>query len=228
MKIVTWNMDCWKRDVSRHDEAWAYLVEELRPDIALLQEVRPPASFEGNNLLYTAIGGSRRWGSAIFTNGLPIHGIPIENHKGWVVAGEILLPNNSKAVAVSIHARFIEREVFPHLNYLFDDLSPVLEEQTFIVGGDLNAARLIDEVYGTRCDSEFFDRIESSGFFNCHRKFHAKEQQTFWGKTKYPYQDDHLFVSEHLKEQVLSCDTLDYERIRKLSDHSPVLAEIGT
>jgi exonuclease III len=59
--------------------------------------------------------------------------------------------------------------------------------------------------------------------------FHAEDQQSFFGRnTKYKYQDDHLFVSENLKEQLISCDVLDYEPVRRLSDHSPVLMNIGT
>jgi len=222
MRIVTWNM------ARRSQEAgWTYLVNEIKPDIALLQEVRPPTSFMGANLLYERIGDSRNWGSAIYVRGFPIHDVKIEKYRGWVVACEILLPNNSSLVAISIHAQIINNYVFPNLKNIFSDISPFLQERRFIVGGDLNSCRLIDKVYGTKYHNEFFDSIESGGFFNCHRMFHAEEQQTVWSwNTKYPYQDDHLFVSESLKEQLLSCDVLDNEHIRKLSDHSPVIAEV--
>jgi hypothetical protein len=41
MRIVTWNMGCGPRASSyrkSHDEAWAYLLQELQPHVALVQE----------------------------------------------------------------------------------------------------------------------------------------------------------------------------------------------
>ncbi len=227
MKIATWNLGYWKHK-SYHDQAWGYLTDEIKPDIALLQEVRPPVSFHGNQLLYSAIGSTRNWGLAIYTQGLSVREIPIEDFKGWVVVCEVLLPDSSKIIVVSIHAQIVKGYVFPNLTNLFAVLTPILQDKQFIVGGDLNSCRLIDKVQRTKYHTEFFDRIESSGFFNCHRKFHADEQQTFWGgNTKHPYQDDHLFVSECLAERVISCDVLDNEQLRTLSDHSPVSMEVG-
>ena len=41
MKIITWNLGYWIFR-QHHDEAWRYLREDICPDIALLQEVKPP------------------------------------------------------------------------------------------------------------------------------------------------------------------------------------------
>jgi hypothetical protein len=40
MRVVTWNMGCGPNSSYRksHDEAWRYLLQELRPDVALVQE----------------------------------------------------------------------------------------------------------------------------------------------------------------------------------------------
>lgn len=225
MKIVTWNMAyCHRQRFNR--EAWDYLVNEIRPDIALLQEVNPPDSIGNENLFYTPIGGTRNWGSAIYTQ-LSLEHVPFESHNGWVAAGEVSLPDDSKLIVASIHAQIINGYVFPNLGEIFDNLSSVLTGKSFAVGGDLNSCRLLDEVYGSKHHSAFFDKIESGDFFNCHRKFHAREQQTFWGRTQNPYQDDHLFVSQNLSEQVVSCEVLTNERILTLSDHSPVSTEIN-
>lgn len=227
LRIATWNMGYWQYR-SFHNEAWNYLKDEIKPDIALLQESNPPLSFENNYFLYTAIGGTRNWGSAIYTRDLPVREVPIDDYKGWVVACDVLLPSNLEIVVVSIHAQIVKGYVFPNLSNIFAALSPVLQNRQFIVGGDFNSCRLIDKVQGTKYHTEFFESIESNGFFNCHRKFYDDEQQTFWGKkTKYPYQDDHLFVSEGLADQIISYDVLDYESIKTLSDHTPVLMEIS-
>jgi hypothetical protein len=41
MRIVTWNMDYWQHHAV-HAEAWHWLLDELDPDLALLQECVPP------------------------------------------------------------------------------------------------------------------------------------------------------------------------------------------
>ena len=72
MRIVTWNMDCWKRPAAKHAAAWEFLVGELRPDIALLQETRvqKTADYEVLPLLALERGASLKsltWGSAILS-----------------------------------------------------------------------------------------------------------------------------------------------------------------
>jgi hypothetical protein len=53
MKVVTWNMGYWGH-ASAHDAAWHWLLDELSPDIALLQECRPPdwVSESGRRVLF--------------------------------------------------------------------------------------------------------------------------------------------------------------------------------
>jgi len=41
------------------------------------------------------------------------------------------------------------------------------------------------------------------------RKFHPEEQRTFWGRTAYDYQDDHVYVSQDLAARVAACDVVD-------------------
>jgi endonuclease/exonuclease/phosphatase family metal-dependent hydrolase len=227
MKIVTWNMGFWQFN-GRHEEAWDYLTDVIKPDVALLQEAHPPTSREGEHLVYRRIGGRRDWGSAVYTNNLPPpREVVLEGRRGWVAAVEVTLPDGEDAVVVSVHAQIIGGHVFPNLSDIFDELMALLEGRRFIVGGDLNSCRLIDKVYRITSHNEFFDRIEAGRFFNCHRKFHAGEQQTFWGSgIRNPYQDDHLFVSADLAGRVVSCEVLDNTKLRELSDHSPVAAEL--
>ena len=42
MRIVSWNMDSWKRPAKTRAEAWDFLIHELDPDIALVQEAKIP------------------------------------------------------------------------------------------------------------------------------------------------------------------------------------------
>lgn len=231
MRITTWNVA--RR---RGSAACYYLREEICPDVALLQEVLPTcvARLSGDlfsrpgNVIFRTIGATRPWGSAIYACGLKVKEIKLESHHGWVVAGQVSLPDGSDIIAVSVHAQIINNSVFPNLRKIFDNLSLALKGRQFVVGGNLNSCRLIDKVYGTTEDGEFFDWVESNGFFNTHKKFHEEEQQTFWGgKDCNPYQDDHLFVSGGLIDKVKSCHVVNNEHTRKLSDHSPLVIDLA-
>lgn len=218
----------------RNPEAWAYLTEELKPDIALLQEVLPSVASHASQiaqssspLLFHPISETRRWGSAIYARSLPLTEIELESYHGWVIAGELKLPDESDLIAVSVHVQIIKGYVFPHLTDIFSQLEERFRGRRFIVGGDLNASRQFDRVYGSKTHGEFFERVEHLSFFECHRKFHAEEQQSFWGsRYKNKYQIDHLFISDNLKDKLISCEVLNDERVRGLSDHSPLIAQL--
>jgi endonuclease/exonuclease/phosphatase family metal-dependent hydrolase len=138
------------------------------------------------------------------------------------MAAEVELPGCASLVAVSVHARILEGYVRPNLDRAFDALGPLLADRSFVLGGDLNLSRNYDTVYGTTHHTEFLDGLAARGYFDCMRKFHAEEQQTFWKKgMKNAYQDDHLFVSPDLAMRVVSCDVVDRAG---LSDHSPLSA----
>jgi hypothetical protein len=56
------------------------------------------------------------------------------------------------------------------------------------------------------------------------REAYGEEQQTFWGRTKYAYQNDHVFVSQDLAPTVASCEVANRGG---LSDHSPTQSHSG-
>lgn len=237
MKVVTWNMKWGGREGT-----WKYLVDEISPDLAFLQEARPPSEFEDESLIYRRVPADNyQWGSAIYSPKLPVTECTIPGLEGWVVAGEMTLPNGMEVVVVSIHASLTagpkQGNVFPNLDNLFRrDLKPLLEKREFILGGDLNASRLIYQnypnAYPTDVHGEFFDWIESNGFVNCHKKVYtgetySEEQTVFTPQTKTPYQNDYLFVSKGLSPFVTSCYGLKNDETLKWSDHIPVVLELS-
>jgi len=130
-------------------------------------------------------------------------------------------------MAASIHAPIINGRVFPYLGRIFDDIERTVSGKTFIVGGDLNTARLAEKVWPRHGHVPFFERIANSIFFDCHQNLHGKEEQTFFRDNSiYPFQDDHLFVSHDLADRVKSCYALNNEAVRSLSDHIPLVTEI--
>ena len=224
MRVITWNLGYWQHK-SRHDKAWAYLREEIRPDLALLQEVSPPELQEDEYILFKTV--NRDWGTALYARNTPLEELRIEEYADRVAAAQLQVSTGQGIAAVSVHAPIIEGRVFPYLAEIFDEIESVVGKRTFIVGGDLNSARLAEKVWPGHGHGPFFERLAESVFFDCHRKFHDVEQQTFFRSGgKYPFQDDHLFVSHDLADRVECCNVLNNEVTRSVSDHIPLLTEI--
>jgi endonuclease/exonuclease/phosphatase family metal-dependent hydrolase len=125
LRLITWNMgyameEGYRR---RHEDAWKYLLEELDPHIALLQETKPPAVYRDHLGLHWARAyDSQEWGTGLFVQGLGteseeldeadgwIRGLPAEpmdrvkKLPGWVASLRVALPDGTWAVVVSIHS----------------------------------------------------------------------------------------------------------------------------
>lgn len=230
MKILTWNMGYWQNK-SVHEEAWAYLIEELKPDLALLQETMPSNYLEEyGGVLWQPIQHPSGWGSGIYCPKGELEEIPFgpRQYRGRVVAAEFNSTSGDDLVVVSIHVPTLDGWAYPYIEEIFDQIQPHIHGRRFIVGGDLNSCRLFDEVHETKNHNAFFNRIESSGYFNCVNAFYDTEPQTFFGKqTKHPYQDDHLFIDETSKGHLKSCEVLEYkEPLSSYSNHVPVVMEM--
>ena len=224
MKIITWNLGYWQFK-HHHMDAWTYLRDELEPDIALLQEVCPPPLEDGEALLFEEIRNG--WGTALYGKGVSLNKVSLEGYPGRVAAALVQMQGEQVFYAASVHAPIIERRVFPHLDNIFDGIEAAFSKGTFVIGGDLNSARLAEKVWPGYGHGPFFERIDHGRFFDCCRKFHPKEIQTFFRPGQiHPFQDDHLFASADLADRVVACDTIHNEMTRKVSDHIPLVAEI--
>jgi exonuclease III len=63
MRIVSWNLNHCMRSAEERRQAWAYLRDELRADVALVQEAQPPSDVMS---VYQPIEQRRyNWGSAV-------------------------------------------------------------------------------------------------------------------------------------------------------------------
>ncbi|MDH5779204.1 MAG: endonuclease/exonuclease/phosphatase family protein [Candidatus Bathyarchaeota archaeon] len=227
MRVITWNLD-FKQPRSRRNEAWAYLRDELAPDLALLQEVADCRLLEGEYMLLKTV--PQGWGTAILTRNIPMKEQAFSGYPGRVAVAELQIASTQRLVAVSVHAPIMgkNRRVFPYLSEMFDQIEEIVKGRTFIVGGDLNTARLAEKVWPGHGHGPFFERLSKSIFFDCFQKFHDKEKQTiFHPGGKHPFQDDHIFTSHDLADRVESCDVIDTTTTRRLSDHIPVIAEIS-
>lgn len=86
MRVLTWNMGYWGHS-KRHEEAWRWLLDELRPDVALLQECVPPGWVGRDHglLFHRASETSRQpWGTAIVASGMELRPVEVPELAAWV------------------------------------------------------------------------------------------------------------------------------------------------
>jgi len=231
VKIVTWNMCYWQHRVDFSD-SWSCLLEEISPDIALVQESVPPSTPSVlSNFVWDEIGRNRKWGSGIFSK-YPVERVEFDNtYPGAVVAGEINLPNNAKLTAVSIHVLLEDGYSIIPLHRIFSDLTLLLEgkrgKRDIILGGDFNASVQFDKRQRSESHRIFFDRVKNFGLVDCLEKFHNQPVQTYrHSKGDEPWQLDYLFLSRRLEDGLEKCYVVRDPDVLKLSDHNPVVAHL--
>jgi endonuclease/exonuclease/phosphatase family metal-dependent hydrolase len=232
MRFVSWNMGCGGRTKFRktHEAAWEYLLSELRPDVALVQEALIAASawMNGRGAVLMSDDKNADNGAALFVRqGLEATRVPMKSPHAFLAAADVSGPEGAFRT-VSVH-------LYPHsgeahqanLRLLFDKLSASMTETggRFVVGGDINAARHFDVIYKKRTYAKFFASVAKRGLHDCHFGLHGKDERTFWGKGE--YQLDHFFVEENGKASVRKCEVVTTTDTRRLSDHSPLVLELG-
>lgn len=226
LRVITWNLGYWQHRTA-HEKTWAYLRNELKPDLALLQEAHPVELCDEEHMLFKKI--HQDWGTAVYTRNMPLKEFPLESkYPGRTATAQLELEQDKEAIVISIHAPIIGGRIFPHLDEIFQEVEKAVSGKTFIIGGDLNTARLAETVWPGHGHGPFFQKLAKSIFFDCHHKLHTNEEQTYFRpNSKHPFQDDHLFVSHNLADHVKSCHALSNETTRSISDHVPLVAEIN-
>jgi endonuclease/exonuclease/phosphatase family metal-dependent hydrolase len=101
------------------------------------------------------------------------------------------------------------------------------DDRAFVIGGDLNASRGFDAVYGGKRYATFFADVTKRGFHDCLFALHGAESQSFWGPAaKHAYQLDHVFVDARSGKSVKTARVIDTPETRRLSDHGPVVIDL--
>lgn len=211
---------------------WHYLLNELQPDIALLQECVPPEALgNGYNILYQEIGGNRKWGNAIVTKGTLTPVAFGNSQPGAVIVAEVSL-GPEIITAISVYGAFCQHEyVTTTMHHILSDLTHILHGQksqrTFVLGGDYNVSTQWDERYNHRDPSHklVLDRIEDFGLVDCTGQYFKGHVQTNrHSRSGFPWQNDYIHVLKQLAKRLSSCQVIDNDQVRAASDHNPVLA----
>ena len=203
------------------------VVKELQPDVAFVQETLlavAPEATRGGRFCCGADHGTESGTGIWVKSGLEFRELTLRSAGSYVAAIE-LSPQTQSLLAISVHVGGPTYR--KNLQVLAEALSAAVANHEFIAGGDLNAARHLDDVQGGKWFTKYFDDLTARGFVDCHWTRHGKEVQSFWGRqAQNKYQCDHFFADAGTDTVVTICHVVDNSDVRHLSDHGPVLLEL--
>lgn len=218
-------------------EAWNYFSKELGCDVILFQESFPNIEILNNEqLIWNSIGGSRPWGSGIYSPKYKIREYSFKNNFfGAVTAAEVEIRIDFKLIVISLYGLMekISNVVYsiPNLHRIFSDLTGILENSEtrhkIVLGGDLNASLQIDAQQTYDSHRVLFDRLKEFGLVNCFDNYFNDFVQTHrHSRSDKPWQNDYFFISKKLEKHLDDCKVINNEKVHKLSDHNPVIIEL--
>lgn len=234
---ATWSMANWSH--KQHDrEAWDFFVSDLGCDVMLFQESVPNFDvLDRQNPIWNSIGGTRAWGSGVYSKKHKLRELPFKNNFfGAVTAAEIEINPGFSLIVISLYGLMekIGRVTYaiPNLHRIFSDLTGILESRDtkhrVVIGGDLNASVQIDAQQSGNSHEVLFARLREFGLVNCFDSFYDDFVQTHrHSRSDKPWQNDYFFVSKRLEKQLLNCTVVDNEKVQKFSDHNPVIIELS-
>jgi exodeoxyribonuclease III len=225
MRIVTWN--CCRGAF----ESKAPLLDGLRPDIAVIQEVARPAN----------PAQALWWGKN------PKQGIAVVARNGYTVAA---LPTHrgvqSHIVPIQVDGplRFLLLAVWsqkaPRHPYVQAVIRAVevyrdlLRAQPAVVVGDFNSNSIWDRKRRGRDHSALVRLLADLGLVSAYHTFHREAQGAETRPTHYfrwkkedTFHIDHCFVPEVWAGKLTEVSIGDYSAWARSSDHRPVLVEMA-
>jgi exonuclease III len=226
LTIMSWN-------IARREIGWD-LINDISPDIALLQEFKPSELMEHEYYIYNEIGGTRKWGTGIVSK-YPIEKLDIEtNYKGCFSVGDIHISESQHLTAISMYGIIEDGYSAIGLHHMLSDLTLLLDgklgKRDIILSGDFNASIQFDKYYkigSLGSHRILFERIRNFHLTDCLEIYNTFPTQTYrHHQGNRPWQIDHMFITDRLKENVISCLVLENERVKTSSDHNPILMRL--
>jgi endonuclease/exonuclease/phosphatase family metal-dependent hydrolase len=257
MKLVSWNIGAaFGPYVQWHDRAWHWL-PTIDADLAFLQECVPPDWARERwtivNLPFTY------WASALVAKpalGLrPLELDPsslLGGFGSYLATGEIPIAEGSPMLVASVHTRAAEAPdwvtaghdrtalarssvgvpwsndvAFAGYRELLAARAP--RHARFLIGGDWNTARFVDEDGVPKADGdEFFTRAGEAGWRELTLDSDGREGRSWYGAGgALPYQPDHVFADRETAKQVRSMAIEAYPvESLGLSDHAALVLEL--
>lgn len=197
MRIVSWNMNHSRRKDDVRAKGWNYLREDLRADLALVQEAVPPPELPS---VYRPLSESNRnynWGSAVVALGAgvrlvtrprvplaswdwrdhrPVDALP-DSHPGASAVADILDDQGQFLfTAVSLYAQWEmvggDKNYFacPKVHRILSDLTNVLsraQRRPVVLAGDFNLTTQGGNKATAENAAAAFTRVRSWGLTEC-------------------------------------------------------------
>jgi len=231
-KIITWNMDWWKRTDEQRKAGWEYL-QKQNCDFALLQEVKPDwASMPGCNINFQKLMVKKEWGTAIVSKGYNFihHSFP-SSYDGspGLLCCEYLLPGDIPIFIINMYGK-IDASGFASttIHHMIADITTLVyynKQKYILLAGDFNISEQWDEKYKHRYPLHklCFDQFNDLGFVNITKlKFGGHFQTHVHNNSDFPWQIDYFFLNKKLYTKINDCKVHNQEGMLDLSDHYPV------
>jgi len=236
-----------------HAAAWEWLRYQAEFDIAMLQEAIPPSDLGGSfaSVLFQSRFPAQNlaWGNCTLARDHEFKPRQVE-HADWAEssmdAALIADGGDDLPILINVHSNAKPIEGFARAEFaaaggltcnqakvweievVAHELQPLLAGRRFILGGDINAGLLLDEVYGYKNNENLWKNLAEQGYVDLRLRHSEQEQQTFFRERTNPYQLDHFFGDAWTNQSVKSWSVLtEVARDLKLSDHAPMSIEIG-
>jgi hypothetical protein len=235
-----------------HAAAWEWLRNQAEFDVAMLQEAILPGDLGDSfaSVLFQSRFPAQKlaWGNCTLVRSHRFSPCRLA-HPTWAAssmeAALVAFGGEDNPMLVNVHSNAKPIENFPRNDFvaaggltchqtkvwevevIAHQLQPLLTGRRFILGGDINAGLLLDEVYGYKNNVNLLRNLAEQGYVDLRLRHSEYEQQTFFRARTNPYQLDHLFGDLSTNESVKSWTVLtDVARDMKLSDHAPVVINV--
>ena len=236
IKIVTWNMAYWSHK-NLLSEVWDYFLNEIDADFYFFQEARPSKKIQDDkkHLVWNEIGGNRPWGSGVYSKKHKLNEEIIKTEFKGVFSIANTIIEDKKLTLISLYGLMesngpTKGYAITNLHKMLSDLTCIFNghiegKRSIVLGGDLNASIQLDPMQKNNSHKIFFDRLEDFNLNDCF-KLSNKEfpvQTLRHHKSKIKWQNDYFFISKKLSKKLLNCEIIDNDKIRRYSDHNPVI-----
>ena len=227
MRIVTWN--CCRGPFDKKMAA----LESLQPDIAIIPEAMAPEA-QTDRLRWFPSNASRL-------------GIQVRAFNGYrltrVRKAAAELPNCVSPVRVTgedgVDFNLLAVWTWPSPSYSWAFLNGLaayarlLKRGPTVVAGDFNGSPFFDRPRTKRW-SQGFEQLHAAGLVSAYHRHHAvpyggevHATHHFLRKPERPFHIDFCFVPQAWAEQRLAVQLVNDEPWRRLSDHFPLVVDVG-
>lgn len=243
MRIVAYNLQFGGSNKSH----WARIIEDFDPDVFLAQE-----SFEPIQHLPPLIHGERhrdahwmpmdrlKWGSAVCVKGKAARPLELPDFRGHVVGVDVdglafAISDGRPLRIFSVHAPDrggYQRAVNSILTMIGDNRG----DGDVVIGGDFNLTvgeRLeTEELQTSKTDLAILARPRDEfGLVSAWQAANggvALAQTLRWGNDmRTPYHCDGIFIPQRWTKRLRSCSVISGPEWNNLSDHNPVMVDLG-